>query len=132
MRRIALFTAALTLAAGLAAAPAVAGPAVPEAAVKAASVTHFSGSDCPADSLCLYRDYNYSGGGIALSPNTYAGWLGDYGFNDTMSSWSNDTGQTCVWWSDAYQGGDAHAMYDRYRVNVLAYENDTASSVECW
>ncbi|MER5767036.1 peptidase inhibitor family I36 protein [Streptomyces sp. NPDC001985] len=131
MRRIALLAAAVTLIAGPSAAPATAAHSSPPASLSA-SVTSFSGSDCPARSLCLYRDHNFTGGGVALSADTYVGWLGDHGFNDRMSSWSNDTGQVCDWWSDSYRGGAIHDMRDGNRVQVLPSENDTASSVECW
>ncbi|MFE0424512.1 peptidase inhibitor family I36 protein [Streptomyces sp. NPDC058953] len=131
MRRFALLAAA-ALTAGLALAPSAiaAAPAAPVARA-AAAPSHFSGSNCPSNSLCLYRDYNYTGGGIAIQAGDYIGNLGDYGFNDQMSSWSNDSGTTCYWWVHAYQGGDRHVQYNGYRVNVLASENDQASSVRC-
>ncbi|MFI1829123.1 peptidase inhibitor family I36 protein [Streptomyces sp. NPDC020412] len=132
MRPIALLAAAAALTAGLAATPSAATPSASSANERAAAaVTHFSGSNCPSRSLCLYRDYNFTGGGVAIKAGDYVGFLGDYGFNDQMSSWSNDTGVTCWWWTHAYRGGDSHIMYNGYRVNVLASENDTASSVQC-
>ncbi|MEU3597912.1 peptidase inhibitor family I36 protein [Streptomyces sp. NPDC006798] len=132
MRRFALLAAAAALTAGLAAAPTAtaAAPAAPSAPVAAAPV-HFSGSNCPSNSLCLYRDVNFTGGGIAIKAGDYIGFLGDYGFNDQMSSWSNDSGVTCNWWVHAYRGGDRHVQYNGYRVNVLPSENDQASSVQC-
>ncbi|MFF8955993.1 peptidase inhibitor family I36 protein [Streptomyces sp. NPDC014894] len=134
MRRTALIAAAVTVFAALAAAPASAGPSPwpPPRAAPAASVAHFAGSDCPAGALCLYRDRDFTGGGIALGPDTYVERLGDHGFDDRMSSWSNDTGQVCDWWTDEGRGGVIHDIRDGYRVNVLPGENDTASSVECW
>ncbi|MER5495475.1 peptidase inhibitor family I36 protein [Streptomyces sp. LE64] len=124
MRRVALLVAAAALTTGpaVASAPASAAPA---------ALRHFSGSHCPPDSLCLYRDHHFGGGGVAVRAGDYIGFLGDYGVNDQMSSWSNDTGTICTWWSDAHQGGAAHSMYSAYRVNVLPSENDTASSVRC-
>ncbi|MFJ3788467.1 peptidase inhibitor family I36 protein [Kitasatospora sp. NPDC090091] len=118
--------AAALLTAGLAAAPATA--TTPRSAT---AVRQFDGGNCPAQSLCLYRDYNYTGGGIALQAGDEIPWLGDYGFNDRMSSWSNDTGVTCYWYTDAYFSGDEHDMKNRYRVNVLPSENDMASAVTC-
>ncbi|MHC6624868.1 peptidase inhibitor family I36 protein [Streptomyces globosus] len=129
LRRAALL-AATTLAALLPCAPAAAAPDGP-AAAPAARVTTFEGSNCPQDSLCLYRDYGFKGGGIALRAGDTAPWLGDLGFNDLMSSWSNDSGVVCHWTSDAYGGGDSHVMRNGYRVNVLSRENDTASAVYC-
>ncbi|MFJ9646196.1 peptidase inhibitor family I36 protein [Streptomyces sp. NPDC004244] len=126
MRRLVPLLFATFTAACLAAAPAAAEPAAARASVSA-----FDGSNCPSHSLCLYRDVNFGGGGIALQAGDHLPWLGAYGFNDTMSSWSNDTGTTCFWWTDAYSGGEGHDMKNRYRVNVLPSENDTASSVRC-
>ncbi|GLF93700.1 peptidase inhibitor family I36 protein [Streptomyces yaizuensis] len=123
MRRIALLTAALALATPLTTA---------SPARAAGTVTTFAGSHCPPASLCLYRDYDFTGGGIALTADTYVGRLGDHGFNDQMSSWSNDTGLVCDWWEHADRGRPIHDMRPGYRVNVLPRENDTASAVECW
>ncbi|GGT24636.1 MULTISPECIES: peptidase inhibitor family I36 protein [Streptomyces] len=129
LRRAALF-AATALVALLPSAPATAAPAGP-AAPAAAHVTTFDGSNCPQNSLCLYRDHEFTGGGIALRAGDAAPWLGDFGFNDLMSSWSNDSGVVCHWTSDSYGNGDTHVMHDGYRVNVLPWENDTASAVYC-
>ncbi|MFF3557303.1 peptidase inhibitor family I36 protein [Streptomyces tsukubensis] len=133
MRRIAIAAAAVALTAGLAAAPSATATTAPAKTPSpaAAAPVHFSGSNCPSNSLCLYRDSNFNGGGIALKRGDGIGYLGDYGFNDQMSSWSNDSGTTCYWWVDAYKGGAIHDMRNGYRVNVLASENDTASSVQC-
>ncbi|MEU2389556.1 peptidase inhibitor family I36 protein [Streptomyces sp. NPDC007369] len=131
MRRIVpLLFATVTAACLAAAVPAAAEPASSPAA--AAAVSTFEGSNCPADSLCLYRDYNFTGGGIALRAGDHLPWLGAYGFNDHMSSWSNDSGTVCYWWTDAYSGGEGHDMKNGYRVNVLPQENDMASSVRCY
>lgn len=120
--------AVILLSCGLTTAPAGAAGSAPSTTT---SVTTFSGSNCPSNSLCLYRDYNYSGGGIALRAGDSLPWLGDQGFNDRMSAWSNDTGVTCVWTEDSYGSGLTHDMYNGYRVNVLDRENDTASAVYC-
>ncbi|MGV9315353.1 peptidase inhibitor family I36 protein [Streptomyces sp. NPDC003691] len=135
MRRIALFAAA-ALTTGLALAPsatASTSPAVsgPVTAAAAAAPVHFSGANCPSNSLCLYRDVNFTGGGIAIRPGDAIGFLGDYGFNDQLSSWSNDSGGTCYWWVDANRNGAIHDMRNGYRVNLPGNENDTASSVLC-
>ncbi|MFE9661017.1 peptidase inhibitor family I36 protein [Streptomyces sp. NPDC005955] len=124
MRRIARLAAAAALTSGLAAVPAPAS-AAPTA------LSHFTGSHCPSKSLCLYRDRDFSGGGIAIRAGDHIGFLGEHGVNDRMSSWSNDSGATCTWWSDAHERGTPHLMYHGYRVNVRAAENDTASSVHC-
>ncbi|GAA2227776.1 hypothetical protein GCM10010232_12060 [Streptomyces amakusaensis] len=124
MRRVALLAAALMIFTGLAAAPSAATPA--------GSVTLFSGSDCPADSLCLYRHRGFTGGGVAIGPDTYVERLADHGFDDRMSSWSNDSGQICDWWTEYGRGGTIHDLRDGRRADLPRAENDTASSVECW
>ncbi|MFJ6661237.1 peptidase inhibitor family I36 protein [Streptomyces sp. NPDC091377] len=121
MRRSSLLTAALALAAVLTSAT----PA------HAAPVITFSGSDCPAGRLCLFRAYDFTGGGIALSSHTELYWLEIHGFNDQMSSWSNKSGVTCMWWNNALDSGGGHEMRSGYRVNLPGHENDTASSVRC-
>jgi len=120
--------AIILLSAGLTAAPAGAAGSAP---ATTSSVTTFSGSNCPSNSLCLYRDYGYTGGGIALNAGDSVPWLGDYGFNDKMSAWSNDSGVTCTWTEDAYGAGISHEMYNGYRIEVLPRENDMASAVYC-
>ncbi|MEV7289898.1 peptidase inhibitor family I36 protein [Streptomyces sp. NPDC093252] len=121
MLRSALLTASLALAA----------LATGTAPAHAAPVTTFSGSDCPAGRLCLFRDYDFSGGGIALSSRTELYSLANYGFNDQLSSWSNNSGVTCMWWNNGLDSGGGHEMRNGYRVNLLPSENDTASSVRC-
>jgi hypothetical protein len=123
MFRTALLAAAVMV--GLTAAPAMAEPDVH------ALARHFSGSKCPADSLCLYKDRDFKGGGVAFKTGAYLPSLNNVQFNDQMSSWSNDSGGTCYWYSDDDGKGAAHDMKNGYRVNVLSSENDTASSVRC-
>lgn len=110
---------------GLTIAPAVAEPSVRP------SATFFSGSNCPANRLCLYRDSDFKGGGIAFKAGEYLWSLNNVRFNDQMSSWSNDSGVTCHWFSDESAKGASHDMKNGYRVNVLSGENDTASSIRC-
>ncbi|MEW1548661.1 peptidase inhibitor family I36 protein [Streptomyces tsukubensis] len=92
----------------------------------------FSGSDCPAQSLCLFRDPHFTGGGIAVKAGAEIADLGYYGFNDQMSSWSNDSGVVCIWWVHGLRQGDYHDMRRGYRVNVLPNEDNTASAVACY
>ncbi|ANW22356.1 peptidase inhibitor family I36 protein [Streptomyces clavuligerus] len=124
MRRLTVLAAALSIATPIAPAAAAPDPA-PRAIVS------FPGSDCPTQSLCLYRDANYTGGGIALQGGNSISNLGDYGFNDVMSSWSNDTFRYCMWFPHIGMTGEGHRMNNTYRINLPANENDTASSVRC-
>jgi hypothetical protein len=52
-------------------------------------------------------------------------------WNDQMSSWGNDTGTTFCWWVNINRGGAGHVMHSLGPTiqNLLANENDTASSV---
>ncbi|MFC7328942.1 peptidase inhibitor family I36 protein [Marinactinospora rubrisoli] len=84
---------------------------------------------CPDGYVCLFRDYNYQGGGYGFRSGTSIGFLGDIGFNDQMSSWANDSGQRYCWYFDAYYQGEVHDMLPGYRVNVTPRENDQASSL---
>jgi hypothetical protein len=84
---------------------------------------------CPDGYVCLFRDYEFQGGGYAVAAPGELPWFGDIGFNDRMSSWANDSGITYCWYFDAYYSGEEHVMYDGYRVNVLPRENDHASSL---
>lgn len=103
------------------------------AAPRFAGVSTFSGSNCPANRLCLYRDYNYTGGGVAIARDGFADWFGDssLNFNDQMSSWSNDSGVTCAWYSDADYRATRSAMGNGERGDVPQGLNDTASSARC-
>ncbi|ANW22158.1 peptidase inhibitor family I36 protein [Streptomyces clavuligerus] len=125
MYRTALPAVVLTLAATtLAAGPAAADPVI-------AQVGTFTGSNCPGQSLCLYRDVDFTGGGISVSARDTIASLRNYDFNDTMSSWSNDTGRICTWYDHDDLTGRYHHMLIGYRVNLPMNENDTASSVRC-
>ncbi|GII63472.1 hypothetical protein Skr01_35570 [Sphaerisporangium krabiense] len=84
---------------------------------------------CPSGYVCLFRDYDYQGGGYGFASGSSIGFLGDIGFNDVMSSWANDSGIRYCWYVDANFEGDGHEMKPGYRVNVLPQENDQASSL---
>ncbi|MGW4799878.1 peptidase inhibitor family I36 protein [Nonomuraea sp. MG754425] len=86
-------------------------------------------TSCPDGYVCLFRDYDFQGGGYGVRSGDSLPWLGDLGFNDQMSSWANDSGRTYCWYSDASFAGERHVMQNGYRVNVLPRENDTASSL---
>ncbi len=134
-----LVAATVLLAGGLTgAAPAAANGAAPNTSApvpvvsgRSVGVTTFTGSNCPQDSLCLYRDHGFTGGGLALRVGDSVESLGQYGFNDRMSSWSNDSGVDCLWTPDSYGQGTAHPMIAGQRINVTPQENDTASAVYC-
>jgi hypothetical protein len=53
-------------------------------------------------------------------------------WNDQMSSWGNDTGQTYCWWVDINRGGTGHIVHSLGGTiqNLLPNENDTASSID--
>ncbi|TYB40130.1 peptidase inhibitor family I36 protein [Actinomadura chibensis] len=111
--------------------------AVPASAAAHPEATTFTGSNCPANSLCMYRDFNYRGGGVALTRGKGARDFRhpDLNFNDQMSSWSNDSGVLCYWYEhDDYRSepGQDHPMKNGYRVNLTSSENDTASSARCF
>lgn len=131
MRLRSLLAAAVLLAGGLAgAAPARAATAGP-ADDQPTDIVAFAGSDCPQDSLCLFYDSDYTGGGVALRAGDDAAQLALYGFNDRMSSWSNGSGVDCVWTRDADGQGEAHVMRRGDHIDVTPEENDTASSIYC-
>ncbi len=58
--------------------------------------------DCPSGWICLWQDGPFVNGRMLKfnAPGTYH--LGDYGFNDQMSSWANKTSQSACW----YEHGD--------------------------
>ncbi|MFJ6805715.1 MULTISPECIES: peptidase inhibitor family I36 protein [Streptomyces] len=122
MRRFSLLTAVLSLGVSL---------AVVSPAQAVDPVGTFSGSACPANKACLYRDSNFTGGGVYLSRWSEISELWRYGFNDQMSSWSNDTGVPCFWWKNGV-GSGTHVMDPGYRVNVLSSEDNHASSAACY
>jgi Peptidase inhibitor family I36 len=95
--------------------------------------TTFPGSACPPNSLCMYRDYNFKGGGVALTRDRGARSFlhPDLRFNDQMSSWSNDSGIECAWYKNTDFTGDSHPMRDGFRVNLPRRQNDQASSAHC-
>ncbi|MFF2658512.1 peptidase inhibitor family I36 protein [Kitasatospora sp. NPDC058032] len=126
MFRTTLLAAALVIAsAGATTAPAIAQPATLNA------VLHFSGNRCPDDSLCLYKDGNFTGGGVGLQRGNELPALNNVRMNDMLSSWSNDSGVTCYWYEHENFKGASHDMKNGYRVNLPDNENDTASSVRC-
>jgi Peptidase inhibitor family I36 len=128
MRRIIVLAAAAAAIAGVAAAPANAAPS-PEHAREA--VHRFDESNCRAPYLCLYRDAEFTGGGLAIEPGASIPSLADYGFSREMSSWSNETDDMCFWSDDEDLRGVAHMMDNGVRVNMLDEEDDTAMSVTC-
>jgi hypothetical protein len=93
-------------------------------------VSPHSGSRCPSGYICLFTDYNYSGTAYRVKAGSSVPWFGDFNFNDAMSSWANDSGQTFCWYVDANYQGAFHDMKPGYRVNLLPAENDTASSLK--
>ncbi|MBY6306796.1 peptidase inhibitor family I36 protein [Streptomyces clavuligerus] len=111
--------------------PLVSPPTASADPVETLTVTTFLGKNCPANSLCLFGNGNLSGGGIALRPGDSVAYLGDYHFNDQMSSWSNHTGQECTWFGDIFWAGPTRTMWDHHAQNLVASDNDTASSVMC-
>jgi hypothetical protein len=84
---------------------------------------------CPDGYVCLFRDYEFQGGGYGIAAGYSIKFLGDIGLNDQMSSWANDSGRRYCWYVDAGYAGERHVMEARYRVNVLPQENDQASSL---
>ncbi|EFG04757.1 peptidase inhibitor family I36 protein [Streptomyces clavuligerus] len=94
-------------------------------------VQTFSGTVCPAHSLCLYNDINFSGGGMALQLHDGVQNLDDYQFNDRMSAWANGSGTICYWYGDAYWQGPSRQIPVHTVHNATWWENDTASSVRC-
>ncbi|WP_231679873.1 peptidase inhibitor family I36 protein, partial [Streptomyces clavuligerus] len=128
VRRLTVLAAALAIATPTA--PAAAAP-VPAPDPVPTAVVSFSGSNCPERSLCLYRDANYTGGGIAFRGGDFVMNLGTYGVNDTMSSWSNNAYRDCFWFPHADMVGGGHVMSTFKRINLPPNENDTASSILC-
>ncbi|AIJ21322.1 hypothetical protein AMETH_1230 [Amycolatopsis methanolica 239] len=66
------------------------------ATAAAQEIPTFDGRDCPQDSLCLYRDHGFTGGGLALRPGDRIDDLATHDLADRISSWTNDTGVTNV------------------------------------
>jgi hypothetical protein len=92
-------------------------------------VSPHSGSTCPRGYICLFTDYDYRGTAYKVKAGTSVPWFGDFNFNDAMSSWANDSGQTFCWFVDANYSGMVHDMKPGYRVNLPPNENDSASSL---
>jgi hypothetical protein len=105
------------------------GAAQPAAADPAIITIPAGQTHCPSGYACLFRDYEFQGGGYGIHHSTSVDWLGNLNFNDQMSSWANDSGRTFCWYTDAYFQGESHIMRNGYRVNVTPRENDTASSI---
>ncbi|MVO88815.1 hypothetical protein GPA10_29670 [Streptomyces sp. p1417] len=108
-----------------------AGPAAAEPSSGPTTVRHFSGSNCPSNSLCIYKDGNFRGGGVAFERGDDRWSLHNVRMNDQMSSWSNDSGVTCYWFEHEHFRGASHDMRNGFRVNLPGNENDTASSIRC-
>ncbi|GHE50342.1 hypothetical protein GCM10018785_20040 [Streptomyces longispororuber] len=125
MFRTALLAAAL-MTVGLGA-----GPATAEPSKGPSAITHFSGSNCPSRSLCIYKDGNFRGGGVAFERGDELWSLHNVRMNDQMTSWSNDSGVTCYWFEHEHFRGASHDMRNGFRVNLPGNENDTASSIRC-
>ncbi|WP_158562761.1 peptidase inhibitor family I36 protein [Marinitenerispora sediminis] len=124
LRLAALLAAVAALApAGVGTAHAVVAPQDPIISIPAGQTW------CPSGYVCLFRDYNYQGGGYGFRAGTQIRFLGDIGFNDQMSSWANDSGQRYCWYFDADFRGEVHDMRPGFRVNVTSWENDKASSL---
>jgi hypothetical protein len=99
--------------------------------------------------VCLFQNYNASGAIDAFTPDFLLreytwnltddqcpsctnGVHGNDGtWNDQMSSWGNDSGNTFCWWVDINRQGAGHLIYSFGAgiQNVYPSENDTASSV---
>ncbi|MFH8993218.1 peptidase inhibitor family I36 protein [Streptomyces sp. NPDC017940] len=106
-------------------------PASAEPAYDPSAIYHFSGRQCPDNSLCIYKDIEFNGGGVSFERGDSLPNLNNVRMNDMMSSWSNDSGVTCYWYPHADYQGTAHDMRNRFRVNLPGNENDTASSIRC-
>jgi hypothetical protein len=65
------------------------------------SLSPMSFSDCPSGWVCLFADPNF-GGRMPRFGNGYTGNMSDWGFNDQMSSWRNNTGVTAHWYDNDF------------------------------
>lgn len=125
--------AAALLAAATAAPPAVAtAPAHPRAQLLH-TVHHFEGSHCEPGQhhLCMFGDHGFKGGGLALEEGAKIPRLADYGFDNTMSSWANDTRFRCYWFTDNDYKGTKYEMKPQDRRDLPPEEDNNASSVSC-
>ncbi|MFI5618032.1 peptidase inhibitor family I36 protein [Streptomyces sp. NPDC051567] len=93
--------------------------------------------ECPADTLCLYRGFDYADGGYWVSGTPNIPHLAWFGFNDVLSSWANNTGRDYCWYSDSDSdsdndyGGSQRLMHAGQSDRALTgeHQNDEASSV---
>ncbi|WP_414168931.1 peptidase inhibitor family I36 protein [Streptoverticillium reticulum] len=128
-------TATALLATAIAAPPAIAtAPAHPRAQLLH-TVHHFEGSNCEPQGgqhhLCMFGDHDFKGGGLALEEGARIPRLGDYNFDNTMSSWANNTQFTCHWFTDSDFKGTEHRMNPGDRVDLPSQDDNNASSVYC-
>lgn len=88
------------------------------------------GRNCPGGYVCLFRDQNFTGGGIALRRGQGLNDLRAIDFNDQLSSWINASGERYCWYSENNFMGYRHVMNGHAKRNVYLPYNDMASSVD--
>jgi hypothetical protein len=110
----------------------LAGPSAAHAAASPAAkvVTVAAADDCQDGYLCLSQDHGGVGQTLVIPPGYDVANLGDYGFNDNVSSVRNRTGQQACTYSDIdYQGYGIYVRPGQASdlVNTL---DDTMSSIK--
>lgn len=88
-------------------------------------------SDCRAGWVCLFEHSNFQGRRLQWSdPGTRIRRLSDYGFNDKMSSWINNSRYDAKWYRNANFDGNTNRGYcmDAGSRSARVSPNDVASS----
>jgi hypothetical protein len=86
---------------------------------------------CSRGYVCLYENDNFGGRRLQWSKRgTRISNLGEYGFNDRMTSWINNGQRSAAWYNDINFKGGTHRMNASTRnSNVGRENNDKASSL---
>lgn len=98
------------------------------------SVTPQAYSDCPSGWVCLWDQVGYAGRMLKWSSPGTRESMGNYGFNDQMSSWANKTGSLdAKWFYDGIESGISRCMNPgTSSSNVGTGDNDKMSGLSIY